>query len=98
MDFRRAAAIGFTILSWTSRLIAIGLGALTVLLCFPSAAARLNLIGLVIDIANALPDVISGYGLITSPFGGVFRFDFACTMAIMLALDYIFQRISRSLR
>lgn len=98
MDFRRAAAIGFKILSWTSRLVAIGLGALVILLCFPSAAARLNLIGLVIDISNALPDVISGYGLITSPFGGVFRFDFACAMSIMLVLDYICQRISNSLR
>lgn len=98
MDARRAAAVALSVLSVLLRVCAIALGALTVLLCFPSAAARLNLTNIVIDLAAALPDVIEGYGLITSPFGGVFRFDFAIAMVALLVLDYICQRISYLLR
>ena len=98
MDLHRAAAIACSILAYILRALAIALGILTVILCFPSIGARLNLTGLVIDLTRALPDVISGYGLITSPFGGVFRFDFAFTMLVLFALDYLFQRISHSLR
>lgn len=98
MDLHRAAAIACSILAYILRALAIAMGILTVILCFPSIGARLNLTGLVIDLTRALPDVISGYGLITSPFGGVFRFDFALVMVVLLVADYVFVRISRSLR
>ena len=54
--------------------------------------------GLVMDLTQALPDVIAGYGLITSPFGGVFRFDFALAMVFLLVVDYAAQRAARALR
>ena len=98
MDLRRAAAVATAVLSYIFRACALVLGALTVLLCFPSVAARMGLTNFVIDLSSALPDVIEGYGLITSPFGGVFRFDFALTMLVLFALDYLFPRISHSLR
>ena len=98
MQVRKAAAVTLSVLSVIFRVCAIALGALTVLLCFPSAAARLNITGLVLDLSAALPDVIRGYGLITSPFGGVFHFDFLLAMSALLALDYVGQRVSFELR
>lgn len=98
MDLHRAAAIVCSILAYILRASAIALGFLTVILCFPGIGGRLNLTGLVIDITQALPDVISGYGLITSPFGGVFRFDFALVMVVLLVADYVLIRISHAIR
>ena len=92
MDLRRAGAVALTVFSYIARVCAILLGLLTVLLCFPGVAVRLNIMGLVMDLTQALPDVIAGYGLITSPFGGVFRFDFALAMVFLLVVDYAAQR------
>lgn len=98
MDVRRAAAIALAVLSAAFRIAAFAFAILTVLLCFPSAAARLGISGLVIDVARALPDLIEGYGLVTSPFGGVFRLDFALAMVGLLACDYLCQRLSYRFR
>ena len=98
MDLRIAGAVALTVFSYIARACAILLGLLTVLLCFPGVAVRLNIMGLVMDLTQALPDVIAGYGLITSPFGGVFRFDFALAMVFLLAVDYAAQRAARALR
>ena len=98
MDVRRAAAIALTVLSVAFRIAAVAFAVLTVLLCFPSAAARLGITGFVIDLSHALPDLIQGYGLVTSPFGGVFRLDFALACACLFILDYFCQRIAYKLR
>ena len=98
MDLRRAGAVALTVFSYIARVCAILLGLLTVLLCFPGVAVRLNIMGLVMDLTQALPDVIAGYGLITSPFGGVFRFDFLMVGIVFFVLDFACSRISRAVR
>ena len=96
MGSRKAAAISLAVLSVAFRIAGILMAALTAMLCFPGVSARLNLVGFVIDLSRSLPDPISGYGLVTSPFGGVFRL--ALVACFLLVLDYICQRASRALR
>ena len=98
MEARRAGAVACNILSYACRALAWALSVLTVALCFSGIAARLNIVTLVLELAQALPDVIAGYGLIPTPFGGVFRFDFALMALALFLLDYAFARISRTLR
>ena len=52
----------------------------------------------IIDLSRALPQVIAGWGVIASPFGGIFRLDFTIVAAVCFLLDFICVRISRSLR
>lgn len=98
MDERRAAAIVFTILSVACRVIAIVLCVLTVALCFNGVVTRLNIVAFIVDLTQALPDVIAGYGLIPTPFGGVFRFDFACMAVVFFGIDYACSRVAGLLR
>lgn len=98
MDSCRAGAIALTVLSAASRSFALLLCVLTVALCFNGIAARLNIVMFVVELTRALPKVIAGYGLIATPFGGVFRFDFACMAAAFFLLDYLCARFARSLR
>lgn len=98
MDSRRAAAVALAVVSVACRIAGAFMAGLTVILCFPGVSAKLNLVGLVIDLSRSLPDLISGYGLVTSPLGGVFRLDFALVAVFLFLLDYICQRASRALR
>ena len=98
MDSRRAGAIACSVLGVICRVLAWGMCAITAVLCFSSLSTRLGLVGFVIELSSALPDVIAGYGLIPTPFGGVFRLDFALVACFLLVLDYICQRASRALR
>lgn len=98
MDSRKALAIALTLLGFAFRLFALVLCALSVILCFNGVATMLGIVTFVVDLTQALPDLIAGYGLIPTPFGGVFRFDFAIMAVICFALDYLLGRISRSIR
>lgn len=98
MDSRKALAVALTLLGFAFRLFALVLCALTVILCFNGVATMLGIVEFVVDLTQALPDIIAGYGLIPTPFGGVFRFDFAVMAVVCFALDYALARISRSIR
>lgn len=98
MNSRKAAAIAFNILAIALRLFAIFLCALTVMLCFPGVSTQLGLVDFVVDLSRAIPSVIAGYGLIATPFGGVFRFDFALTAVVCFALDWLFVKLSYQVR
>lgn len=98
MDARRAGAVALTLLSYAFRVLAVLACVLTVLLCFGGLATRLNIASAVVDLSQALPAVIAGYGVVASPFGGVFRLDFALTAMVLFALDYICARAARALR
>lgn len=95
---RRAGAVALAIVAWACRLAAIALCAITVILCFSGLSARLDMVGLVVDLSRALPTAIAGYGLITTPFGGVFRFDFALVAGILFLSDHLCSRASLALR
>lgn len=98
MDARRAGAVALTLLSYAFRVLAILACILTVFLCFGGLATRLNIASAVVDLSQVLPAVIAGYGVVASPFGGVFRLDFALTAMVLFALDYICARAARALR
>lgn len=98
MEWRRALAIALHIFSFILRLAAIALCAVTVLLCFPGAVSSLGLVGVVVDLSHALPSAIAGYGVIVSPFGGVFRFDYVIMAVVLFAVDAICARVARRLR
>ena len=73
MDSRRALAVALSLLGFAFRLFALVLCALSVVLCFNGFATMLGIVNFVVDLTRALPDVIAGYGLIPTPFGGVLR-------------------------
>ncbi len=92
------AAVALNLLSYVLRIAGIALCLLTVLLCFSGVAARLNIVGIVVELSRMLPDVIAGYGLMPTPFGGVFRLDYAVIAVVCFLADYACCRASRSLR
>ena len=98
MQARRAGAIALTIISWGLRICAIGLCILTAALCFSSLSSLAVVAELAADLAHALPTQIAGYGLVSTPFGGVFRLDFAVLALLLFAIDYLCIRIADALR
>ena len=98
MDARRAGAIALTILAIALRICAFALCSIVVLLCFSGLSARLNMVGFVVDLSRLLPSFIAGYGVITTPFGGVFRLDFSLVAFVLFLLDYACMRAARKLR
>ncbi len=98
MGTRKAGAVALNLLSYVFRIMGIVLCVLVVLLCFSGIAARLNIVGFVVELSRMLPDVIAGYGLMPTPFGGVFRLDYALVAVICFGLDYLCSRLSRTVR
>ncbi len=97
MDSRRALAVALSLLGLAFRSFAFVLCALTVALCFNGVATMLGIVSFVVDLTRALPDIIAGYGLIPTPFGGVFRFDFAVVAAVCFLADHLLGRISQTI-
>lgn len=98
MNSRKAAAVAMSVLAIVCRVCGVFMTLMTVMLCFSGIAAKLQIVGFIVELSRALPAAIAGYGVITSPFGGVFRFDYALVAIIFFALDYILTRASRSVR
>lgn len=98
MEARKAGAVALNILAFVLRLCGIAMCLIVIALCFSGIAAKLNIVGLVVDLSRTIPGAIAGYGVIASPFGGVFRFDFALIAAVCFVLDYACTRGSRALR
>ena len=98
MNSRKAAAVAMSVLSIVCRVCGVFMTLMTVMLCFSGIAARLQIVGFVVELSRALPDAIAGYGVITSPFGGVFRFDYAIVAVVFFVIDYVLTRASRSVR
>lgn len=98
MNGRKAGAVALTLLAWSLRLCAVALAAIVVVLCFSGLATRLGIVRMVIDISRALPSFIAGYGLVATPFGGVFRLDFALVAVVLLLMDYALLKVAELLR
>lgn len=98
MRARSAGAVALTVLSWVLRLCGIALTVIVAALCFSGAAAKLGIVDVVVDLSRALPQAIAGYGVIATPFGGVFRFDFALVAVGCFVLDAVCARLARALR
>ena len=69
MAARKAGALALTIVAVCCRVLAWALCALTVLLCFSGVSTKLRLVNLVVDLTQALPALIAGYGLVPTPIG-----------------------------
>lgn len=98
MDSRNAGAIALTIISYALRICGIFMCLMTIVLCFPGVTAKLNLVGFVVELSRSVPGAIAGYGLVASPFGGVFRLDFALVALVCFALDFGCIRLADRLR
>ena len=94
MNSRKAAAVAMSIIAIACRICGIFMSAMTVLLCFSGLTAKLQ----IVELSRALPSAIAGYGVITSPFGGVFRLDYAIVAVILFVADYLLTRASRRVR
>ena len=90
MNSRKAAAVAMSIIAIACRICGIFMSAMTVLLCFSGLTAKM--------LSRALPSALAGYGVITSPFGGVFRLDYAIVVIILFVIDYLLTRASRRVR
>ncbi len=98
MDARRALAVTLNILAYAFRIAGIALCAIVIALCFAGIVSQLGLVDFIVDLSRALPGAIAGYGVIASPFGGVFRLDFALVAAACFGLDLLCSWASRRLR
>lgn len=98
MEARKAAAIALNIFAYAFRIMGMLLCALVIVLCFPGIINQLGLTGFVVDLSRMLPGVIAGWGVLVSPFGGVFRFDFLIVAIACFLLDFICAHVSRAVR
>ena len=98
MNSRKAAAVALYVLAIVCRVCGVFMSAMCVLLCFSGLTAKLKIVGFVVELSRALPSVIAGYGVITSPFGGVFRFDYALVVVVFFVVDYLLVCASRRVR
>ena len=88
MQVRRAAYIVLSIIGWAFRIAAVVVCLVTAALCFSRLSSMTLVAALATSLAYALPASVAGYGLVASPFGGVFRFDFACLALVLFLLDF----------
>lgn len=98
MNSRKAAAVALSVLAIACRVGGIFMSVLCVMLCFSGLTAKLQIVGFVVDLSRAMPSIIAGYGVITSPFGGVFRFDYALVAVALFVIDFLLTRASRRIR
>lgn len=98
MNSRKATAVAMSIIAIACRICGIFMSAITVLLCFSGLTAKLQIVGFVVELSRALPSAIAGYGVITSPFGGVFRLDYAIVAVVLFVIDHLLTRASRRVR
>lgn len=98
MSSRKALAVALSVLAFACRVAGIFMSVMTVLLCFSGLAAKLKIVGFIVELSRALPAAIAGYGVITSPFGGVFRLDYALVAVVFFLVDYLLMRFSHRVR
>lgn len=79
------------------RVIAWGLVALVVVDAFMIGPARAALLGINGVVQRTIPSALSGLLVFQTPFGGVFRGDFAIAAILLLVADWALRRLSRRL-
>ncbi|QWT17027.1 hypothetical protein KPC83_04015 [Collinsella sp. zg1085] len=98
MHAYKAGALVLACIAWICRILAQLTAALIVVMCFAGLSVKLGLAGFIVELSASLPPLLAGYGLISTPFGGVFRFDIACLVVILCLIDYVCLRIAAQLR
>lgn len=86
-------AVGFAF-----RVAAWAVCALVVADIFLTGPARSAVLPLNTLLARATPEAISGSLVISTPFGGAFRGDFAIVAVLFFLIDWVFCKIASSLR
>ncbi len=86
-------AVGFAF-----RVAAWAVCALVVADIFLTGPARSAVLPLNTLLARAIPEAISGSLVISTPFGGAFRGDFAIVAVLFFLIDWVFCKIASSLR
>lgn len=105
MNFYKAGALALNFIAVLFRIMGIIMCALTCVLCFGRLsimltipALNVSVYSIALEISCVVPKAIAGYGVISTPMGGVFRVDFALCAAVLFLLDYLFMRLACALR
>ncbi|MBS5449683.1 MAG: hypothetical protein KHY83_01220 [Coriobacteriia bacterium] len=70
---------------------------LVVTLLFAGVALTLGITPLAIEITRAIPASLAMFGVVASPFGGVFRTDFLIVAVVLLVAAKIAHRLAKGL-
>lgn len=92
------ASIVVWLLGFALRLAAIALSLLVVASALLVGSHRASLVSILNMTPLMLPNALFGQFVYETPFGGVFRGDFAIASIILFVLDYVCMRFSTSLR
>lgn len=84
------------VLSCVLLVACIALLALTAVLLFSQVAIALRVASLALAATHALPGWLAFWGVLSSPFGGVFRTDFVLAALAAYAVARILRKIARS--
>ena len=94
----RGAAHVLRVVALACRVAAWALVALTVADAFLGVGARTWLLSVNGAVSRLVPGPLAGLFVFQTPFGGVFRGDFALLAIILLVIDWLLVRVSASLR
>lgn len=71
--------------------------ALTLVLLFSQVALALGAASLAMSLTRALPAWLAMFGVVASPFGGVFRTDFLIVVVVLLVAAKLVHRLAKGL-
>lgn len=94
---RRVVSGLLVVLACAARIVAILLVVLVVCDALFSGEFRTALLGLNGTLTSLLPSPLSGSFVLSTPFGGVFRGDFAIAAIMLFVIDWLVTRASASL-
>ena len=93
-----AAATALKVVAIVLRICAAALCALVVADAFFAGPGRGALLGVNGLVTQLIPAPLSGILVVSTPFGGVYRGDFAIAAIIVFVIDWLLTRASASLR
>ena len=84
------------VLSCALLVVCVALLVLTAVLLFSQVAIALRVAPIALAVTRALPGWLAFWGVLSSPFGGVFRTDFVLVALAAYAVARILRKIARS--
>ncbi len=95
---RRIISLILYIIACACVVVSIVLLLVTAALLVSDVAVTLRVAPLALDITRLLPDFLQYWSVISSPFGGVFRTDFAVVALVFFILAALIRRIARRVK
>lgn len=92
---RLAVRFVFRLLEAAALILAIGMLVLICVQISSSAVIALDTASIALQITQELPAWLALWGVMSTPFGGVFRTDFAIIAFVLIIIASIFKRIAK---